>query len=55
MFASIMACFLNKYLGKYLDDFAEKAVGEINKIGNIMNDKLYDELQDINTFSSYAK
>lgn len=55
MFASIIACFLNKYLGKYLDDFAEKAVGGINKIGNEFNNKLYDELQDINTFSSYAK
>jgi hypothetical protein len=55
MFAAMIACFLNKYLGKYLDEFAEKAVEEINEGGQKLNDSIYESLQDINTFSSYAK
>lgn len=55
MFAAMIACFLNKYLGKYLDEFAEKAVEKINEGGQKLNDSIYESLQDINTFSSYAK
>ena len=54
MYASIAACLLNKLLGPYLDKFTEKVTGKINEIGNDFNNKLYDELQDVNTFSSYA-
>lgn len=54
MYASIAACLLNKLLGPYLDKFTEKVTGKINEIGNNFNEKLYDELQDVNTFSSYA-
>lgn len=55
MFAAIAACFLNKYLGKYLDDFAEKTVAEINKMGNELNKEIYEGLQDVNTFASFAR
>lgn len=55
MFASIAGCYLNKFLGSYLDEFAEKAVNQINTIGTEFNNILYDELQDVNTFSSYAR
>lgn len=54
-FASIAACFLNKYLGPYLDQFTNKAVEEINKVGGDINNLLYEELQDVNVFASYAK
>ena len=54
MYSSIAACLLNKLLGPYLDKFTEKVTGKINEIGNDFNNKLYDELQDVNTFSSYA-
>ena len=54
LYASIAACLLNKLLGPYLDKFTEKVTGKINEIGNDFNEKLYDELQDVNTFSSYA-
>lgn len=55
MFASIAACFLNKYLGNYLDDFAEKTVSKIKEMGNQLNEEIYEGLQDVNTFSSFAK
>lgn len=55
MFASIMACFLNKYLGSYLDEIQEKVVGGINEVGASLNNKIYEDLQDVNMFSSYAR
>ena len=55
MFASLIACYLNKHLGKYLDEAANKAISGINEIGNEFNNKLYDELQDVQMFSSYAR
>ena len=54
MFAAIAGCLLNKFLGPYLDEFTSKIVGKIHEIGNDFNDKLYDEFQDVNMFSSYA-
>ena len=54
MFAAIAGCLLNKFLGPYLDEFTNKIVGKINEVGNNINDKLYDEFQDVNMFSSYA-
>lgn len=54
MFSSIAACLLNKFLGSYLEEFTEKIVGKINDVGNDINDKLYEELQDADTFSSFA-
>lgn len=54
MYSSIAGCLLNKFLGSYLDDFTDKVVGKINEVGNNFNNALYDSLQDVNTFSSYA-
>ena len=54
-YASIAACFLNKYLGPYLDQFTNKVTSAINEAGANINDFLYEELQDVNIFSSYAK
>jgi hypothetical protein len=45
---------LNKFVGSYLDEFREKALNEINKGGNKLNDMLYDELSDARTFAAYA-
>ena len=54
MYAAIAGCLLNKFLGPYLEEFSSKIVGKINEVGNDFNSKLYDELQDANTFASYA-
>lgn len=54
MFAAIAGCLLNKFLGPYLDEFTNKIVGEINEFGTEINNKLYEEFQDVNMFSSYA-
>lgn len=54
MYAAIAGCFLNKFVGSYLDEFREKALNEINKGGNKLNDMLYDELSDARTFAAYA-
>lgn len=54
-YASIAACLLNKYLGPYLDEFTNKVVTQVNELGGDFNALLYQELQDVNIFSSYAK
>ena len=54
-YASIAACLLNKYLGPYLDEFTNKVISQVNDLGGQFNALLYQELQDVNTFSSYAK
>lgn len=54
-FASIAACLLDKFLGPYLDEFSEKVTDAINKGGNELNEALYQELQDVRVFSSYAE
>lgn len=55
LYSSLAACLLNKYLGKYIDQFTNKAVGFINKTGAELNAALYEDLQDVNVFASYAK
>jgi hypothetical protein len=54
MFAAIAGCFLNKFLGPYIDEFKEKATSLINEAGKSMNDLIYDELSDINLYAAYA-
>ena len=54
MYAAIAGCLLNKFLGPYIEEFTDKVVGKINEVGNNFNNALYEGLQDVNTFSSYA-
>ena len=54
MFAAIAGCFLNKFLGPYIDEFKEKATSKINELGKSMNDLIYDELADANLYAAYA-
>lgn len=54
MFSAIAACYLNKILGPYIEQFTSTVVGKINEIGNTFNEALYDSFQDVNMFSSYA-
>lgn len=54
MFSTIGACLLNKFLGPYIQQFTSKVVGKINQVGNNINDKIYQQLYDVNTFSAYA-
>jgi hypothetical protein len=54
-YSSIAACLLNKLLGPYINEFSRKLVGKINEFGNNFNDMLYEGLQDVEVFSSYAK
>lgn len=53
-YSSIAACLLNKFLGPYINEFATKLVGKINEFGNNFNEMLYEGLQDVDTFASYA-
>lgn len=54
MLSAIAACYLNKILGPYIEQFTDKIVGKINQVGNNFNDMLFDAFQDTNMFSSYA-
>ena len=54
MLSAIAACYLNKLLGPYIEQFTSDMIGRVNQIGNTLNQKLYDSFQDINMFSSYA-
>lgn len=54
MLSAIAACYLNKLLGPYIEQFTSKVVGKINEVGNNFNELLYDEFQDINMFTSYS-
>lgn len=53
LYSSIAACLLNKFLGPFVDKFTEKVVGGINDVGEEFNNMLFEELQDVNTLSSY--
>ena len=55
MYAAIAGCFLNKFLGPYLDEFKEKALAKINEEGAKFNDLLYDELTETRVYTSYAQ
>lgn len=52
--SSIAACYLNKLLGPYIEQFTSKIVGKINQVGNTFNSELYNALQDTNTLASFA-
>lgn len=54
MLSAIAACYLNKLLGPYIEQFTSKVVGKINEVGNTFNQALFQEFQDVNMFSSYA-
>lgn len=54
MLSAIAACYLNKLLGPYIEQFTSKVVGKINEAGNTFNQVLFQEFQDVNMFSSYA-
>lgn len=55
MYAAIGGCLLNKFLGPYLNEFRDKALKEIEETGKELNDLIYDELADVNTFAAYAQ
>lgn len=55
MFATIAACFLNKFLGSYLDEFTKEVTDKINQYGNDINAMIYEGLQDVETFSAFAR
>ena len=54
MLSAIAACFLNKLLGPYIEQFTSNIVGKINQVGNTFNQKLFEEFQDINIAAAYA-
>ncbi len=54
MFSAIAACYLNKMLGPYIEQFTSNVVGKVNELGNTLNQELYGAFQDVNMFSSYA-
>ena len=54
MMSSIGACLLNKFLGPILDKWEMEAVEAINKTGDKFNDKMSEELEDVNMISSYV-
>lgn len=53
MMASIAACILNKYLGEFLDELESDIVDSINEVGNAVNNKIADAMEDVNLMSSY--
>jgi hypothetical protein len=61
MFSSIAGCLMNQMLGSKFDKilgkitgFGDKVTGKIQNFGDKVNSAIYDELEGINTFSSYA-
>lgn len=54
MLSAIAACYLNKLLGPYIEQFTSKIVGKINEAGNNLNEMLFQEFQDVNMLSSYV-
>lgn len=41
-------------IGDSITDFGDKITGKVNKLGNAVNSSIYEELSDVNAFSSYA-
>lgn len=54
MLSAIGACYLNKFLGPYIEQFTDKIVGAINEAGNNLNELLFDQFQDVNMLASYV-
>ncbi|MBO5827403.1 MAG: hypothetical protein J6R59_02930 [Paludibacteraceae bacterium] len=61
MFSSIAGCLMNQMLGSKFDKilgkitgFGDKVTNKIQNFGDKVNSAIYDELEGINTFSSYA-
>lgn len=54
MYASIVACLLNKLLGEYISSFKHKVISEIDKFGNDLNAQIYDKLNDTRVISQFA-
>jgi hypothetical protein len=61
MFSSIAGCLLNQLLGSKFDKllgkitgFGDKITGKINDFGGKINSAIYEEMQDVNTFTSFA-
>jgi hypothetical protein len=61
MFSSIAGCLLNQLLGNKFDKllgkitgFGDKITGKINDFGGRINSAIYEEMQDVNTFTSFA-
>lgn len=61
MFSSIAGCLMNQLLGSKFDKilgkitgFGDKITNKINDIGGKVNSAIYEELQDVNTFTSFA-
>ena len=55
MLSAIAACYLNKLIGPYIEQFTSKLVGKINELGNNLNEQLFDAFQDTNMLASYAQ
>lgn len=53
MFSFIASCLLNKYLGNKMSDWTNKAVSMVNEAGYDINDKIYEELYDVNSYKNY--
>lgn len=55
MLSAIAACYLNKLIGPYIEQFTSKLVGKVNELGNNLNEQLFDAFQDTNMLASYAQ
>lgn len=53
MMSSIAACYLNKFLGPILDEFENDVIDSINELGNSLNNKISEELENTQILSDY--
>ena len=53
MFAMIARCYLNKTLGNKITSIQNNIIKKINKYGNEINDKLREELEDVDVVNNF--